>query len=458
MLAVFRRDVDERPERSRSRNGSSRSLSGASAKLPAVCDFSVTSLCNAACDFCGFSRDKFPSGAARFADPAAVERALPILHRRGIRYMTLQGGEPLLHPEIIRLVESIVSTGIGCSLVTNGWFLSRHVAKLAGAGLSRLIVSIDSADLAEHERNRGLTGLSEKLAEGIAEARELGLPVQASVTVSRLVQYERLPELLRALGFDSVAFSYPRREALGSSSLVYSDTSRLVNLERDELLDALTAIDRLKSRFPVFNPKASLADVARFVRGEPQLVPCIGGYKYFYLDWNLDIWRCEAGDRPLGNVFDLDRIEDQRDPCNACMMACYRNASMLMHAGVAATDAMMSIAGGDLRAAAKSLFRRSVWLSFGALLEQMATIRRVTRRRPRRRRRATGGAAASNRTRPVLLWCRRPLTMPHPLQPRCQRREQTVLFEVAIENADAERQQDDDAEVSNHGPPPMPCR
>ena len=26
--------------------------------LPAVCDVSVTNVCNAACDFCGFSRDK----------------------------------------------------------------------------------------------------------------------------------------------------------------------------------------------------------------------------------------------------------------------------------------------------------------------------------------------------------------------------------------------------------------
>jgi hypothetical protein len=27
-------------------------------KLPAVCGLSVTNVCNAACDFCGFARDK----------------------------------------------------------------------------------------------------------------------------------------------------------------------------------------------------------------------------------------------------------------------------------------------------------------------------------------------------------------------------------------------------------------
>jgi 2-iminoacetate synthase ThiH len=27
-------------------------------QLPAICDFSVTNVCNAACDFCEFSRDQ----------------------------------------------------------------------------------------------------------------------------------------------------------------------------------------------------------------------------------------------------------------------------------------------------------------------------------------------------------------------------------------------------------------
>jgi MoaA/NifB/PqqE/SkfB family radical SAM enzyme len=289
-------------------------------KLPAVCDFSVTNVCNAACDFCGFARDKKLTGVARHVDADAFSRALPILHRRGIRYLTLQGGEPLVHPEVVRLVSQTVGAGMSCAIITNGWFLSRYIRSLAAAGLSQLIVSLDSADLAEHERNRGLEGLEGRLGEGIALARNCGLPVQAPVTVSRLVRYDDLPDTLRHLGFDDVAFSYPRREPLGSTSLVYGD-SNLVDLDRDELLTALDEISRLRNRFPVLNPRASLAEVARFVRGEPQTVPCIGGYKYFYLDWNLDIWRCEAWNEPLGSVFDFDRIPDQREPCNACMMA-----------------------------------------------------------------------------------------------------------------------------------------
>ena len=351
-------------------------------KLPAVCDFSITNVCNAACAFCGFARDKTLAGAARYVDADAFARALPILYRRGIRYMTLQGGEPLVHPDIGRLVSETVAAGISCAVITNGWFLPRYIDPLATSGLERLIISLDSANPAEHERNRGLEGLDRRIAEGIKRAHAYGLPVQASVTVNRLVRYDELPETLQRLGFDDVAFSYPRHEPLGSSSLVYGE-SDLVDLDRDELLAALDAIDRLRKRFPVLNPRASLAEVARYVRGEPQAVPCIGGYKYFYIDWNLDIWRCEAWHEPLGSVFELDRIPDQREPCNACMMGCYRNASMLMHAAIAATDAARALAGGQIGAAVSTLFRRSVAQSLWALAEEMPKMRRLARQRGR---------------------------------------------------------------------------
>ena len=335
--------------------------------LPAVCDVSVTNVCNAACDFCGFSRDKKLAGPARYLAPDEFERALPILRRRKIRYMTFQGGEPLVHPQIKALVASATKAGMQCGLITNGWFLSKHIEQLAAAGLKRLLISIDSANMGEHEHNRGLQGLEVRIADGIARARSLGIPVVATVTVSRLVHYQSLPETLARLGFDAVAFSYPRREAFGSSSLVYDETSKLVDLSAEEILDALNEIANLKKRFRVMDPKAALADVARFLRGEQQLIPCVGGSKYFYLDWNLDIWRCEAWSEPMGSVFDFDRFPDQREPCNACMMSCYRHASALMHGPMAVADSAQALGRGDFRSAVSSLFQRGVATSLWAL-------------------------------------------------------------------------------------------
>jgi MoaA/NifB/PqqE/SkfB family radical SAM enzyme len=339
--------------------------------LPAVCDVSVTNVCNAACDFCGFSRDKKRSGPRRYLDTDDFVRALPILRRRHIRYMTFQGGEPLVHPEIVPLVTEATRAGMHCGLITNGWFLPRDIGRLGKAGLKRLLVSIDSANLIEHEINRGLNGLGAHIKDGLAEARSMGIPTCASVTVSRLVRYDALPDALEDLGFDAVAFSYPRREALGPNAFAFDESSKLIDMGRDELLDALREIENLKRHFPVVDPGAALAEVARFVRGEKQYIPCIGGNKYFFIDWNLDIWRCEAWSEPMGSVFDLDHLPDQREPCNACSMSCYRHASALMHGVISAADSVHALRHGDWRAAASILFQRSVASSLWSLSVEM---------------------------------------------------------------------------------------
>lgn len=338
--------------------------------LPAVCDVSVTNVCNAACDFCGFSRDKPMVGPRRYLDVEAFARALPILRRRRIRYLTIQGGEPLVHPQIAALISAATQSGMQCGLITNAWFLPRFIDDLAAAGLHRLLVSIDSADMEEHERNRGLPGLEARIKEGVARARSLRIPVCASVTVNRLVRVELLPDTLNRLGIDIVSFSYPRREPFGSTSLVYDEHSSLIDMSATELLDALDAIARLKRSFRVADPRAALAEVGRFVRGDRQMIPCIGGYKYFYLDWNLDIWRCEAWAEPMGSVFDLDRIPDMREPCNDCMMACYRHASALMHGALAVTDSAQALRSGDIAGSVRSLARRGTVYSLWSLLRE----------------------------------------------------------------------------------------
>ena len=335
--------------------------------LPAVCDVSVTNVCNAACDFCGFARDKNLVGPRRYLDVDAFERALPILRRRRIRYMTFQGGEPLVHPNIESLVALAAGAGIRIGLITNGWFLARHVDRLAEAGLKHLSISIDSADMAEHEHNRGLSGLGRRIEKGIRQAHLRSIQVWASVTVSRLVNYEALPATLDALGFDAVSFSFPRREPFGSTSLVYDPDSPLIDMTADELVGALQAIERLRKQFPVSNPTASVEEVMRFVQGKKQRIPCVGGQKYFYIDWDLNIWRCEAWAEPMGSVFDLDSIPDQCEPCFSCMMACYRSASAMMHGAVALTDAAHNVVRGNVHTALQALGRGGVVYSLRSL-------------------------------------------------------------------------------------------
>jgi len=156
----------------------------------------------------------------------------------------------------------------------------------------------------------------------------------------------------------------------------------LLNFQTQELIDALDAIKSLKKRFRVRSPTAMLDDVQRHVRGEEQKFACVAGYKYFYLDWDLNIWRCEAWSKPLGSVFDLDQIPDCRDHCTRCMLSCYRNVSVLMHVGLAVEDAGTALAAGRVGEATRLLFRPTVARSIGAVLEQGRDIFKLANRRP----------------------------------------------------------------------------
>jgi MoaA/NifB/PqqE/SkfB family radical SAM enzyme len=348
--------------------------------IPAVLDLSVTDYCNADCDFCGFARNKMRGKPRRFVDHEGFIRALPILARRGIRYLNFQGGEPLLHPKIVDMVAAVRDAGMKPSLITNGWRLPERADALADAGIQNLLISIDSDDMAAHEKNRGLRGLAWRIERGIARIRKRGVPVMACVTVSKLVDFDALPATLERLGFDAATFSYPRKEAFGSSSLVYGDRSALVDFTEEELLAALDAILRMRDRFPVLNPAASIRDIQRHVRGEPERFACVGGFKYFYMDWRLDVWRCEAWGEPMGSVFDFDRFPDDRSRCTACTMTCYRDTSTLMHAGVAMADAAAALAGGRPVAAVRALFNGAVAQSLGATLAEAGLLTTLGRR------------------------------------------------------------------------------
>jgi MoaA/NifB/PqqE/SkfB family radical SAM enzyme len=111
--------------------------------------------------------------------------------------------------------------------------------QLAAGGLGTLLVSIDSHSLRLHERNRGLRGLRDRIRRGHAIARRLQIRTFASVTVSRLLNYDALPRIIEKLGFDAVIFSYPRREPFESSSLVYGENSSLIDFQPAELILAL---------------------------------------------------------------------------------------------------------------------------------------------------------------------------------------------------------------------------
>lgn len=347
---------------------------------PALCNVAVTNSCNATCDFCNFANGRVERKDLQWINAEQFDAALQILHDRGVRYISFFGGEPLLHPRLIDLIAMSIAKNMGPALITNGWLLSSKLDQLAAAGLKTVYISIDSALMSEHEANRGLKGLGERIRRATSRMPSLGMTALAQVTMSKLIDnYPALVPLLQQLGFEAVAFSYPQRTRLGSSSLAWSADSNLMKFTDAELVHAFEGIDELRNTFRVNNPRASIADMKRHLWREPEHFVCYGGYKSFYMDWNFDIWRCDAWREPMCSVWDFARTPLVRDGCTACMADCYRDSSVMLHFAVSLGDALDYLSKGHIVAALKTIMNVRNLESFEAVVGNAAVLSRLAK-------------------------------------------------------------------------------
>ena len=346
---------------------------------PGYLQFAITNICNAKCDFCGFAVDRFDPKQRRSVTLQEARDVIDISVKNHIGYLLFVGGEPLVHKDLRAMVRYATESGIHAMVCTNGsLWTEQNMRALAADGLSSVIMSVDAHDVAAHEKNRGLPDVCRKIKRANEVFAELGIQTTASVTASKLIEdYDKLPDFLRAMGFDSCTFSYPLT-SLASSYLSFSDSS-LVSYRTEELIEVFEKIKRMKKRsgYPVVNPAESLNEMQRHLRKEPEKFGCLGGHKYFYLDWKLDLYRCHAWETPMCNIYDFDQSKLIRDGCTRCMIDCYRDPSVLQFAAISASDAYNNLKKGRVAAAAGNIFDRRNLTSLKAVWDDRKWIGKV---------------------------------------------------------------------------------
>jgi MoaA/NifB/PqqE/SkfB family radical SAM enzyme len=125
-----------------------------------------------------------------------------------VQWLVLSGGEPLMHPELSRLIDVLRKTGIRISILTSGMLLESN-ASVVAQNVDDLIVSLDGPQQI-HDRIRGVPGAFEQLTRGVRAVRRLkpGFPVGARCTVQR-GNYSQLREVVktaRRMDLQSVSF------------------------------------------------------------------------------------------------------------------------------------------------------------------------------------------------------------------------------------------------------------
>ena len=346
---------------------------------PGYLQFAITNICNAKCDFCGFAVDQFDPKQRHSVTLAEAKEVIDICARNQIGYLLFVGGEPLAHRDLRAMVRYCAESGVSPMICTNGsLWTDRNLTEFASEGLASVIMSIDAHDIARHEQNRGLPDVCRKIRHANEVFAKLGIQTTASVTASKLIEdYAKLPAFLQSLGFTSCTFSYPLT-TLGSSYLSFSK-SGLVDYTPEELIQVFDRIKRLKaaSGFQIVNPMESLTEMQRHLRQEKERFGCLGGYKYFYLDWNLNLYRCHAWEKPMCHIREFDASKLIRDGCSRCMIDCYRDPSVMQFVALSLNDAWRNLKKGRLISAAQNLLDRRNLTSLKAIWEERKWIGKV---------------------------------------------------------------------------------
>lgn len=148
---------------------------------------SVTDRCNLRCYYC------MPPEGVEFKDHSEILRYEEIVEivetgvKLGIKKIRLTGGEPLVRPQLVKLVRMLnqIPEIEDISITTNGILLARYAEELLAAGLDRVNISLDTL---QADKFKKITGFDNhhQVISGIETALKLGLnPVKINVVLMK---------------------------------------------------------------------------------------------------------------------------------------------------------------------------------------------------------------------------------------------------------------------------------
>jgi len=225
----------------------------------ATLNFEVTTKCNLSCIHC--LRDKLVS---RHLEKGLVEKVLKQIEGYGINRVGFTGGEPLVHPEFMDIIEMAVRMGNKVAFVTNGIRLPQYVDFLARPeikdSVDRISISIDGVSEASNDKIRG-KGSFKKALKGLLACESRGLPFAIKFTLNALnyKELEAITLMASKLGARQLQFShlYPTPDNIRSGLLlepgqwqsIQDEHERLKNIVRIPLV--FSSVIQLNDRLPI---------------------------------------------------------------------------------------------------------------------------------------------------------------------------------------------------------------
>lgn len=140
--------------------------------------------------------------------PKQLAAHLEDMQRLNVQWVTLSGGEALMHSNLWTLCQQLKRLDIRVTLLSTGLLLARYADDVV-RWCDEVIVSLDG-DRDVHNAIRNVPRAFERLAQGIKalRQRDASYPISGRCVLQRR-NFERLPDIVdaaRALGLDQISF------------------------------------------------------------------------------------------------------------------------------------------------------------------------------------------------------------------------------------------------------------
>jgi len=207
---------------------------------------SVTDRCDFRCVYC-MAEDMTFLPKKDVLSLEELDRLCSAFIDRGVRKLRLTGGEPLVRKNIMALIGALsrhLDSGRldELTLTTNGSQLARYAEELAGYGVKRVNVSIDTLD---PQKFKAITRWGElaKVMDGIRAAQNAGLKVKINAVALKDVNEHEIDDMIRWAHGEGMDLTLIETMPLGEIDADRTDQYVSLAEVRRRLADYWTLVD-----------------------------------------------------------------------------------------------------------------------------------------------------------------------------------------------------------------------
>lgn len=287
----------------------------------------ITYRCNLNCKYCLFAKSKLRKPENELSLEKIANFIKSIAKYKPSFFLT--GGEPLLRPDLEKIIQLIRSNKMRIGINTNATLLTRdRLLRLNEFGLNYMIISLDMNEWAT-DNFRG-TGVYHKVLEMIKTIKAMKLNIRlvinCVISESNHQYLDNFLDLIESFNIDALKLSYiyfnteselnehikECRTRLGIDIIPDCYRKELSGLGKEvanSVKSILPKIKRMKT--PVsFNPNLNDMEIIEWFNGsKPLNRKCLYAFNVVRLSPNGDIYPCHFINKPLGNILDGDLVE-----------------------------------------------------------------------------------------------------------------------------------------------------